>query len=346
MSQHGSVMRRALRHTGWLAAAMATFLAFGATSVSAAGPGPKVSFLDARGTGHVHGAHGAHGQPGSKSPNLLFLHGGQILPSTLRPVRSSGAPAGTLATRSPVSTRSTRGVGGTHYLTPRASTPARMGRSGRVPRTSPTASLSSTPRPGRPRPRGDGPRRGRQDDREPGHERLLPGLRRPAAWERRLLRLAQLRDRQRDTGRDRVLLQPRWRPRLRSGRSGVGHPRARGPRQRQRPRAQRDRHRPPQRRLVGPAGRGELGQVRLDLPRHRVDRRPGLEDPGQLEQQGLQQPSRVRRSGLHPDELVPPGAPHPEIQPSSSRTATTVPMTMIATRRASGESRRPTTAPS
>lgn len=81
MSHRRPVMRRALRNTGWLAAAMATFLAFAATGVSAAGPGPKVSFMDARGSGHVHGAHGAHAQPGAKSPNLLF-HGGQILTST------------------------------------------------------------------------------------------------------------------------------------------------------------------------------------------------------------------------------------------------------------------------
>jgi hypothetical protein len=81
MSHQGPNMRRALRNTGLLAAAMATLLAFGGTTVSAAGPAPKVSVLAARGTGHLHGAHGG-GAPTSKSSNLLF-HNGQILTSTV-----------------------------------------------------------------------------------------------------------------------------------------------------------------------------------------------------------------------------------------------------------------------
>jgi hypothetical protein len=81
MSHQGPNARRALRNTGLLAAAMATFLAFGGTTVSAAGPGPQVSVLAARGTGHLHGAHGG-GASASKSSNLLF-HNGQILTSTV-----------------------------------------------------------------------------------------------------------------------------------------------------------------------------------------------------------------------------------------------------------------------
>ena len=53
---------------------------------------------------------------------------------------------------------------------------------------------------------------------EPGRQRLLPGLHRREAWQRRVLRLAQLRDGQRRSRPGRLLLQPRRRPGLRSGR--------------------------------------------------------------------------------------------------------------------------------
>ena len=51
-------------------------------------------------------------------------------------------------------------------------------------------------------------------------------------------------------------------------------------------------------------GDRELRQVRLDLERHGHDRRPELEDPGQLEQRGRNGPDGLRERGLHPDQLV------------------------------------------
>jgi hypothetical protein len=73
-------MRRALRNTGLLAAGMATMLAFGATTVSAAAPASKVAYLNARGAGHGQSQHAKPG-PGAKSP-LLLWHNGEILQST------------------------------------------------------------------------------------------------------------------------------------------------------------------------------------------------------------------------------------------------------------------------
>ncbi len=108
-------------------------------------------------------------------------------------------------------------------------------------------------------------------------QRLLPGLRGHQARQRRVLRVAQRGQvhADRPDRAVRVLLQPRWRCRLRSGRRAERpQPGPHGDRQRLGPRAVGDADRPAAERVVRPAGRRELRQVRVDV-RHELDRLHG-----------------------------------------------------------------------
>jgi hypothetical protein len=71
--------RRGLRRAGALAAATAFLFAFGAAGVSAAGPAPRVSAMDAQGVVHARGQ--AKLARPRTSPNLVY-HFGQILTSS------------------------------------------------------------------------------------------------------------------------------------------------------------------------------------------------------------------------------------------------------------------------
>ena len=152
--------------------------------------------------------------------------GPSCMPPRLSP--SSGARSGATrrspATRSPVSTTSTGHVGGTAYLHTNAEY---TDSSGNVNTTNVSKSSELT------RLLGDTfgrafdecrSRRGREGHgQQPGAERVLPGLFGPAARQRRLLRVAQLRDDQRHPGAVRLLLLSRRRPGLRS--AGADEPR-------------------------------------------------------------------------------------------------------------------------
>ena len=76
MNQPAFALRRVLRRSGPLAAAMAMLLAFGASGVAASGADKSTEVLDAQGIVHARGQ--AHVAKPRSSPNLLF-HGGQIL---------------------------------------------------------------------------------------------------------------------------------------------------------------------------------------------------------------------------------------------------------------------------
>jgi hypothetical protein len=72
--------RPGLRRAGALAAAATLLFAFGAGAVSAAGPGPRISAMDAQGIVHPHG-HAKPARP-KASPNLVY-HNGQIMTSSV-----------------------------------------------------------------------------------------------------------------------------------------------------------------------------------------------------------------------------------------------------------------------
>jgi hypothetical protein len=94
MSRHGSATSRALSRPGSLAAAVAILLAFGATGVSAARPGPDAEVMDAQGIVHARGA--GHARPAPGDPLLLY-HGGEIMTSSVVKAVFWGGSWGTAA---------------------------------------------------------------------------------------------------------------------------------------------------------------------------------------------------------------------------------------------------------